>query len=1008
MVYTNTDLNLNRLVINKIPSKAIFDNITKNPQELYLVEGDDAYIMSINAPSTINTQAGACNIYTVIYSDNHTESLSIYNGTQGPQGIQGEQGQQGIKGDQGEKGEKGDQGIQGETGSTGDSGVDGSMIYVTTTNVLTTSTINLKQKEGDLCLNANNGNVYRYEYNDTNNRYEWSFYGSIKGADGADGEKGDQGDQGVPGPQGLQGIQGEKGEKGDQGDQGVQGPIGPQGQQGPRGYSGTAGSKWFSGVSVRTNDQVEANSSSLYNVGDYYLNTQTGNVYKLETYAAGLKWTYQANIKGPQGETGQRGNTGDRGNTIFAGTLLQNYCICTDDGGVGNATLVPVANIGDVKIDDLYHDNNVHWLFKCTAIQYDDDGNPTTSTWVPQARTIGADGEPGEPGNDGEDGDEGRRGAMWYSGGEPDEVLYTDILAGDYFLVTVDVGFGAVGDVYRFNFDGQNGDYDTDLTHVGNIRGEAGTSITVKADAASCTRDGDGYINSDGDLIIKVGSDWQNAGQIRGPQGLQGPRGLQGVQGDRGSIWYTGSAVTGTTTSNANVANSLVNDFYLHTTTYNVYKKTSDTTWTFIGNIKGLKGDTGTPGTNGTNGQNGTSSMWYAGTSYASLDPNKGDMFLDTNNGNVYQYDTSWTYVCNIKGDSPSIDDVAQIVTNTLVHDDNFLESVKGDTGSQWYLQESCEVGDTNDGDVWLDTTTYDVWQNVNGAWVSKGNIKGPQGPAGTSGSGSSTTVAGTTWYYGTSMTGASSSVQITNAKNDDMYLNNSTGEIYKCRISSNTQTWTRIYVPSSTTYTGTSPISVSGSTISHLKPNDNTGVVYSTLAQESLRPGGLIETFSCESEFDDFGHLVNRYQRYYQLPKYTLETNLINLQSGVSIDYTSDDPSYKFYNINNTSTSTVSLTINTNKSELQYLTIFNSSPASSKLDDGSRKIQLIYKYNNTTIQNVIGCDSVPLTTTTPTITIPTGSGITIEFLANSNIFIIQDYKTMKKIATQTNGWLAR
>lgn len=79
------------------------------------------------------------------------------------------------------------------------------------------------------------------------------------------------------GPQGDQGIQGPKGDTGDTGPQGTQGPSGaqgPQGDTGATGDTGPRGSKWFVGEGV-----PGAQTGQL--VGDFYLDTLTGDVYQL-------------------------------------------------------------------------------------------------------------------------------------------------------------------------------------------------------------------------------------------------------------------------------------------------------------------------------------------------------------------------------------------------------------------------------------------------------------------------------------------------------------------------------------------------------------------------------------------------------------------------------------------------------------------------------------------------------------------------------------------------------
>ena len=89
-----------------------------------------------------------------------------------------------------------------------------------------------------------------------------------------------------------------------------------------------------------------------------------------------------------------------------------------------------------------------------------------------------------------------------------------------------------------------------------------------------------------------------------------GTKGSTGATGTRGSVINYGTAITGTSTtatvfSNSGLASSLVNDLYIHTTTFNIYRCTnagnaSVAKWVYVGCLKGAKGDKGANGTNAT------------------------------------------------------------------------------------------------------------------------------------------------------------------------------------------------------------------------------------------------------------------------------------------------------------------------------------------------------------------------------------------------------------------------
>lgn len=77
---------------------------------------------------------------------------------------------------------------------------------------------------------------------------------------------------------------------------------GPMGATGLTGAQGTPGSTWYS--------QAGAPASGTGIVGDYSLNTTTGDVYKKTGTST---WTLQGNIKGPVGAAGTAGATGPQG-----------------------------------------------------------------------------------------------------------------------------------------------------------------------------------------------------------------------------------------------------------------------------------------------------------------------------------------------------------------------------------------------------------------------------------------------------------------------------------------------------------------------------------------------------------------------------------------------------------------------------------------------------------------------------------------------------------------------
>lgn len=79
--------------------------------------------------------------------------------------------------------------------------------------------------------------------------------------------------------------------------------------------------------------------------------------------------------------------------------------------------------------------------------------------------------------------------------------------------------------------------------------------------------------------------------------------GKVGATGTAGGRWYSGTGITGTSTtatafSDSGVSSAVVGDMYLNTSTYNTYRCTvagapSAAKWVYVNNVKGAKGDAG-------------------------------------------------------------------------------------------------------------------------------------------------------------------------------------------------------------------------------------------------------------------------------------------------------------------------------------------------------------------------------------------------------------------------------
>lgn len=97
---------------------------------------------------------------------------------------------------------------------------------------------------------------------------------------------------------------------------------------------------------------------------------------------------------------------------------------------------------------------------------------------------------------------------------------------------------------------------------------------------------------------------WQNLVALADLKGEKGDKGEKGEKGDTGNDGATVSVGDNFPSE----ANSSIGDLYIRTPQYDLYKKVAAGTWHIVGNIKGAKGDKGDNGTDGTEISTGSSS----------------------------------------------------------------------------------------------------------------------------------------------------------------------------------------------------------------------------------------------------------------------------------------------------------------------------------------------------------------------------------------------------------------
>jgi hypothetical protein len=131
------------------------------------------------------------------------------------------------------------------------------------------------------------------------------------------------------------------------------------------------------------------------------------------------------------------------------------------------------------------------------------------------------------------------------------------------------------------------------------VTGTSTTGTIFSSTGISSANVNDYYLNTSTGYVYKCttagsasAAKWAYAGSIRGAAGSNGTNGTNGTNGIRGSQWFTGDKITGTSTtgtvfSNSGISSALVNDYYLNTLTGHIYKCTtggaaSSAKWAYV------------------------------------------------------------------------------------------------------------------------------------------------------------------------------------------------------------------------------------------------------------------------------------------------------------------------------------------------------------------------------------------------------------------------------------------
>ena len=297
------------------------------------------------------------------------------------------------------------------------------------------------------------------------------------------------------------------------------------------------------------------------------------------------------------------------------------------------------------------------------------------------------------------------------------------------------------------------------------LNGTNGNTILTGTTAPLDTlgNNGDSYVDTTSwDYYVKANGTWTKIGSIKGIDGLDGKDGLNGTNGSDGKDGNDGlNGTNGTKVLTGTIdptTEGVVGDTYINTTSWDVFIK-NGTGWVKTGNIKGNDGVDGVDGTNGTNGVDGKdgSTIMSADTIPGPALGNDGDSYINTSTWDYYTKSSGrWILMGNIKGSSG--------VDGTNGTDGNNGTSLL--TGSTAPLNT---LG--NNGDSYVDTSTWDYYIKSNNVWVKTGNIKGNDGTNGVDGKDGQNGTDGTNGTNGNTILTGTTTPLDTLGNNGDSYV---------------------------------------------------------------------------------------------------------------------------------------------------------------------------------------------------------------------------------------------
>ena len=259
-------------------------------------------------------------------------------------------------------------------------------------------------------------------------------------------------------------------------------PPAPKGENGNDGKDAVRGAELLSGIiAPRPEDGKN---------GDTYIDATTGDVYKKRDGA----WGKIGNIRGPQGEQGQKGDKGENGKDGRAPKIkVEDIAKSAESAGVSSRSGIRITVYDDKNNNDEFDEGDT--ILNTKDIYNGADGKNGVDGQTPKVKA---------------ERDEAKKQTTltFYidKDGDGNYTEGTDTLV--QTSIVKDGQDGAAGQAGRDGKEVLNGKVDPQPTEG---------------------KEGDTYVNTQtGDVFVKKNNAWEQAGNIRGPQGAKGENGRDG------------------------------------------------------------------------------------------------------------------------------------------------------------------------------------------------------------------------------------------------------------------------------------------------------------------------------------------------------------------------------------------------------------------------------------------------------------------------------------------------